>query len=836
MCLTSYQHLTFTLTFVLLEVMELRIQLTKPSVVKHQSLAHDAILLTATNQRATELEEAVDYCKTHGCRGQKAISSGLFPTIGCPKTINRRLDGDVKTGEEKRYCSLLTAQEEASLVRYIKNRSRCLQGMNDRQVEEVVLRILSTREAINKQGGRKFQKMSHAAKSALNKKKVSRSFFLTLRSKYPELKKKVPKKVDINRGFNVTEEMAIEYLDDLAAEINEAGIGRLEYAGPGVWNGPIDARRILFHDETPQMINHGDSSYTTTKVFGVSAERCETLIKSNRECVTVQPFSNLAGETLCTQVIFSGGGLTSHMAPEATSNIPNLLVSVNKSGVTDHETLLSAYQELDRELMEKDIPCPVIIIADGHSSRFDEAVLEFLKVALLLLFILHPDTSGGTQVHDQMNAKLHALYDEKKALLYSTVSTLNRESFMIILSEAWPEFATPSILINAARRVGLSSDGLNLNWMNQEMFKRADYLLNGPATPEKSSSANAVVNNTVICSPVGVRRNTMEYYKQKYETANKKLQALMDTSIALEDVDGMLPAKKIQPKKSKLVRLTQVRGSMRAANILEKVKERNAVEAEKLQKKTAAATTREKMRLAFILCNETCQCNTPECIITGLKQCPVCLNVLKSSCSKSSCMIDGKKPVMIVAPSARPSAISKPPPVRQAKQRASKKFKEMVNSVEDTDLEDEEVFSDDNSTDISSESSDIEDFVFEDGKPRPFVCEDPKPILDEGDFEIGESSSDDQLIRKPLLSVLEGDWVKVIYEGAIFIGKVSPVKVSGKQKQEFVRVRCLRKPYGIREPQDLETEEEAADYREVYECKEEPQMVQVARRKWQWSY
>ena len=63
-----------------------------------------------------------------------------------------------------------------------------------------------------------------------------------LRSKYPELRKKIPKKVDINRGFNVTKDMAIEYLDELAAEINAAGIGKLEYVGPGVWNGPVDTR------------------------------------------------------------------------------------------------------------------------------------------------------------------------------------------------------------------------------------------------------------------------------------------------------------------------------------------------------------------------------------------------------------------------------------------------------------------------------------------------------------------------------------------------------------------------------------------------------------------
>ena len=79
------------------------------------------------------------------------------------------------------------------------------------------------------------------------------------------------------------------------------------------------------------------------------------------------------------------------------------------------------------------------------------------------------------------------------------------------------------------------------------MFQRADYLLNGPATPAKNPSANAVV----ISSPVGVRRNIMEYYKYKYESASKQLHAVLDTSVALENVDGMLSEKKFSQKKLK---------------------------------------------------------------------------------------------------------------------------------------------------------------------------------------------------------------------------------------------------------------------------------------------
>ena len=77
-----------------------------------------------------------------------------------------------------------------------------------------------------------------------------------LRTKYPELKMKVPKKAEINRGFNVTRSMAKEYLDDLAAEINFAGIGD---PGCGVVRSTLCA------------------SFATTRLLNSVVLRCDSL-------------------------------------------------------------------------------------------------------------------------------------------------------------------------------------------------------------------------------------------------------------------------------------------------------------------------------------------------------------------------------------------------------------------------------------------------------------------------------------------------------------------------------------------------------------------------------
>ena len=95
------------------------------------------------------------------------------------------------------------------------------------------------------------------------------------------------------------------------------------------------------------------------------------------------------------QVIFSGAGITSHMAPHVADNeIDNLLVSVNKSGVSDHKTLLAGYETLNDVLNRRNIKRPVVVIADGHASRFDEKVMSYCKEKDLRQFILPPDTSG----------------------------------------------------------------------------------------------------------------------------------------------------------------------------------------------------------------------------------------------------------------------------------------------------------------------------------------------------------------------------------------------------------------------------------------------------------
>ena len=125
-----------------------------------------------------------------------------------------------------------------------------------------------------------------------------------------------------------------------------------------------------------------------------TAEEEETIVW---ECVTVHPFVSFSGYVAMCHIIFKGKGISQQMAPlEAVTNTPHLLISANDSGSQDHITLLAAYKEFDSYLEEKGIEKPVVVLSDGHASRFDADVFSYLRNAKQRLYIGPTDTTGVT--------------------------------------------------------------------------------------------------------------------------------------------------------------------------------------------------------------------------------------------------------------------------------------------------------------------------------------------------------------------------------------------------------------------------------------------------------
>ena len=162
------------------------------------------------------------------------------------------MDGKVKTGAEKEYCSILTSEEEGDIVRHIMNNNHCLQGLNRKQISELIIKTLTVRKRLcQKENWRRVRKLSKNTKSVLATNKLGKSFWTRFDAKYSKC---IPKKrqgnVSINRALNCTRNMAESHLDELAKELITCGIFTdAVQQKAGIWTGVIDTSRIFNHDE-----------------------------------------------------------------------------------------------------------------------------------------------------------------------------------------------------------------------------------------------------------------------------------------------------------------------------------------------------------------------------------------------------------------------------------------------------------------------------------------------------------------------------------------------------------------------------------------------------------
>ena len=199
--------------------------------------------------------------------------------------------------------------------------------------------------------------MSEVAVTALEKGKVGRFFWQRFDAKYSSLVRKRVGHTSLASAISCTEEMAIQQLDSLADDLIKTGImTNYEKVQPGVWKGDVDGSRVINRDETPQAIRYG--------VDGTA--------NNFREFVTIEPFISLDGKIPLSHVIFAAAGITSAMAPEvAVEKINNLLISVIDNGYQNGASCLESCKLFEKYLTKEKVTLPIVMLSDGHSSRFD---------------------------------------------------------------------------------------------------------------------------------------------------------------------------------------------------------------------------------------------------------------------------------------------------------------------------------------------------------------------------------------------------------------------------------------------------------------------------------
>ena len=169
---------------------------------------------------------------------------------------------------------------------------------------------------------------------------------------------------------------------------------------------------------------------------------------------------------------------------------------------------------------------------------------------------------------------------------------INREAFMIILADMWHTWATANSLVKAAKRVGVTSEGLSVNFMQQNKFEQAS---NCMEVDQPQSSSASTPNQLMISSP-DHRKGSAKYWKAKFLQSQNLIHEMNEKSLALEEIPGLLTIEKVKPKMSKeTTRVTQVHGSMHGKDVLKLVQE--IKEKKDLKKKASTEKLQKKKRM-----------------------------------------------------------------------------------------------------------------------------------------------------------------------------------------------------------------------------------------------
>ena len=143
--------------------------------------------------RKIQLVKAIEYCRVNNRRGYKALNTGNFPLIKSARHLNRILDGECPMPfHSKEYCSILTVEEEALLVKHIVNKARAYQPFNRKDATKYIISMLTIRDKVNKKktGGRKFKKLSMAARRTVKRGSLSHQFWERCDAKYKNATRK----------------------------------------------------------------------------------------------------------------------------------------------------------------------------------------------------------------------------------------------------------------------------------------------------------------------------------------------------------------------------------------------------------------------------------------------------------------------------------------------------------------------------------------------------------------------------------------------------------------------------------------------------------------------
>ena len=434
-------------------------------------------------------------------------------------------------------------------------------------------------------------------------------------------------------------------------------------------NTILDPRRILNEDELPQFIDYADNKGNNKKKVAVGkGDIAQEPSHPNRTCLTVHMIWSLDGFKWGDQIILPQIKLTDDLAIEAGAVFTNeihesqlvstyLLVSPTEKGVQTGDTLAERMDMLHREVTARGLSRPIIILTDGHKSRFSHKVLTKCREYNFRMYVERSNSSQFLQALDQFNKKFHNQYNKAKKnykkeaavmLASETGKThtsgdikLTKIDFLKIFSRISLDWSTAEDRRTAFRVVGILQNALDPSEICRKAF------IVQPESPKAPT-----ITFGPIPSPENVRRNSAEYWKAKFLACDERRVSLESLHVKPREL-GLLNVPQFTASGKKRKRnFTDKHGSLDMQQMLELREEADALEEADRERRDENVRTRQERADqayqlqvdtidAFFLCHNDgvweCKCATTPCPQLNKKHCTYCNKVKSRVCMTAAC-------------------------------------------------------------------------------------------------------------------------------------------------------------------------------------------------------
>jgi len=312
---------------------------------------------------------AVIYCNKYKCKAQRGISLARLDEPQCwplvtlwslkralKEKASEGLLEDIQVSQSIDRRSLLTIVERNDLAAGMYASAERGDGYSKTDRNEMVLDILRWRDDRNRKGGRNFQRLSNAAKVALDENFVGRAFWRKFYKDFPVLDRKFVVETALNRAKNCSGLTGIAHIEAIIETLFLAGIydkvtGRMK---PGMEGN------LIWLDECCNFFNYDmlrGSNRMTTCIRGTSAKN---LVQQNRNTFSIDAAMGSDGHMYHPHVLFAGDSMTSDMVPDCVTALEYMMITNNACGVQTGTTFLARLKNLEKEARARGVKGPIV--------------------------------------------------------------------------------------------------------------------------------------------------------------------------------------------------------------------------------------------------------------------------------------------------------------------------------------------------------------------------------------------------------------------------------------------------------------------------------------------